>query len=49
MTDDKNDIKNCKHNAGKGYWSILPGFKCLKCGKQIVEKKLNKKLLTNTK
>jgi len=29
----------CKHNGKKGYWSNLPGFKCLKCGEEVNEKK----------
>ena len=31
-------MKKCKHNGGKGYWSNLPGFKCLKCGAEVIEK-----------
>ena len=27
--------KKCKHNGGKAYWSVLEGFKCLKCGKEV--------------
>jgi hypothetical protein len=34
--------KECKHNGGKGYWSNLPGYVCLKCGKEIIKDDANK-------
>ena len=34
----KKKAKKCKHNGGKGYWNILPGFLCLKCGKEVRKK-----------
>jgi hypothetical protein len=27
--------KKCKHNGGRGYWSNLPGFVCLKCHQEV--------------
>ena len=33
----KQKQKSCKHNGGKCYWNILPGAKCLKCGKELSE------------
>lgn len=30
--------EECKHRGGKIYWNILDGFKCKKCGVEVIDK-----------